>query len=85
MATRPSKAAFLKDMKARFPDRWEVDRMEARFEGQAAVGAIKIHCLEDDKIFLSDFSAKLDDKGKISELTLDGVHVGKFIGRMHSS
>jgi hypothetical protein len=85
MRTRPTKAAFLKDMKTHFPDRWEVARMQTRFEGKNVIGAIKIHCLQDDKIFLSDFSAKLDDKGRISDLTLDGVHVGKFIGRMHDS
>ena len=85
MPARPTRAAFLRDMKTHFPDRWEVARLQSRFEGQNVVGAIKIHCMEDDKVFLSDFSATLDGKGKISDLTLDGVHVGKFIGRMHTS
>jgi hypothetical protein len=85
MKAHPAKAAFLKEMKTHFPDRWKVEHMQTRFEGKNVVGAIKIHCLEDDKTFLSDFSARLDERGRISELTLDGVHVGKYIGRMHGS
>ncbi len=80
---RPAKSALLEQMKAYFPDRWEVERLDSRVEGPNAVGAIKIHCHEDDKVFLSDFAAKLDSKGRVVELSLDGVQVGKFIGRLH--
>ncbi len=83
MASSISKAALLKQMKAQFPDRWEVARLDARFEKQKVTGIVKIHCLQDDKIFLSDYSAKVDAKGRLSALTLDGVHVGKFVGRLH--
>ncbi len=80
-----AKSVLLKQMKAYFPDRWEVNRLDSRIEGLNAAGAIKIHCHEDDKVFLSDFSAKLDSKGRIVEFSLDGVQVGKFIGRLHRS
>jgi hypothetical protein len=83
MAKHITRAALLTQMRAHFPDRWEVAHMDTRFEGEKVIGAVKIHCIQDDKVFLSDFSAKLDKKGRISDLTLDGVHVGKFIGRMH--
>jgi hypothetical protein len=78
-----SKAALIKQMETRFPDRWEVTRLETRVEAERILGAIKIHCREDNKVFLSDFSVKLDGKGRITEFTLDGVNVGKFIGRLH--
>lgn len=78
-----SKSRLLKQMGACFPDRWEVERLESRLEGENVLGAIKIHCHEDDKIFLSDFAAKLDKNGRLSGLTLDGVMVGKFVGRLH--
>lgn len=71
-------------MEKYFPDRWEVSGLQSRIDGRGVSGAIKIHCREDDKVFLSDFSAKLDAGGKISELTLDGVTVGKFVGRLHT-
>ena len=80
-----AKSALVKQMKAYFPDRWEVDRLDGRIDGLSASGAIKIHCREDDKVFLSDFSARLDSKGRIIEFSLDGVQVGKFIGRLHRS
>ena len=85
MAGKASNAALLKQMKEHFPDRWDVARIDSRVEGRRVSGAIKIHCREDDKVFLSDFTAKLDAKGKLTDLTLDGVHVGKFIGRLHHS
>jgi len=85
LANPTSKASLLKQMEAYFPDRWEVTQLTSRAEGKTVAGAIKIHCLEDDKLFLSDFSARLDRKGKIEELTLDGVSVGKFVGRLHTS
>jgi hypothetical protein len=81
----PSKASLKRQLGAYFPDRWEIERLESRIEGENMLGTIKIHCLQDDKVFLSDFAARLDDKGKIQRLTLDGVNVGKFVGRLHSS
>ncbi len=80
-----SKAALLKEMTRYFPDRWEVTDIESRRRGDVCFGAVKIHCSEDDKLFLSDFSARLDGKGKVVELTLDGVEVGKYVGKLHSS
>ncbi len=85
MANQVSKARLLKQMEAYFPDRWEVAQLTSRAEGKTVAGTIKIHCLEDDKLFLSDFSAKLGQRGKIEELTLDGVSVGKFVGRLHTA
>jgi len=79
------KSTLLKQMEAYFPDRWEVAKLDSRTEGRNVIGAIKIHCLEDDKVFLSDFSATLDKDGRIRELELDGVTVGKFVGRLHSA
>ena len=83
MAKRVTKAALLTQMKAHFPDRWEVSHMDSRVDGQHVVGAIKIRCLEDEKTFLSDFTARLDDQGRLAAFTLDGVNVGKFVGRIH--
>lgn len=80
-----TKSLLLKEMKSYFPDRWEVERLNSKVEGLNAAGTVKIHCREDDKVFLSDFSAKLDSKGRVVELSLDGVQVGKFIGRLHDS
>ncbi len=80
-----TKEALIRQLTKHFPDRWEVTRVDSRVEGKNVLGAIKIHCKQDDKLFLSDFAAKLDGKGRITELTLDGVHVGKFVGRMHES
>ena len=80
-----SKPTLLKQMSKYFPDRWEVTKIESRIEGPNVVGAIKIHCMQDDKVFLSDFAAKLDGKGRLTGLTLDGVEVGKFVGRIHES
>ena len=57
--------------------------MESKIRGTKAVGTIKIHCREDDKVFLSDFSAKIDSKGHLADLTLDGVNIGRFVGRLH--
>lgn len=84
MDKKPTKSSLVRQMGKYFPDRWEVSGLRSRVEGRDVTGAIKIHCREDDKVFLSDFSAKLDGEGKISELTLDGVAVGKFVGRLHT-
>lgn len=46
-------------------------------EGDRAFGAVRIHCLEDDKVFLTDFDARLDQTGKVIGLELDGVKVRK--------
>ena len=83
MTKTVTKAALLKQIESHFPDRWEVARLDSRVDGRSVSGAIKIHCTQDDKLFLSDFAAKLDGTGRIIDMTLDGVHVGKFIGRMH--
>jgi hypothetical protein len=80
-----SNARLLKQMAKYFPARWEVTRMDARVEGNAAAGTIKILCREDNKTFLSDFSAELDSQGRIRGLTLDGVSVVNFVGRLHPS
>ena len=85
MAKAITRAALLQQMKASFPDRWEVERLDSRVQGRNVFGTIKIHCKQDEKLFLSDFSAKIDGKGRVIDLTLDGVHVGKFIGRIHES
>ena len=85
MAKTITRAALLKQVKAHFPERWEVERLDTRVDGQNVTGAIKIHCKQDEKLFLSDFTAKIDRKGQVTDITLDGVHVGKFIGRMHES
>lgn len=83
MAKQFSKRGLLKEMTRYFPDRWEVARLKGKADGERVAGTIKIHCLEDDRNFLSDFDATLDQKGKIVEFTLDGVTVGKFVGRLH--
>lgn len=83
MPRKISQKQLVKEMRRFFPDRWEVARMQSRFEGDKAEGTIKIHCLKDDKQFLSDFEAKLDSTGRILELDLDGVSVGKYVGRQH--
>ncbi len=85
MARPVTKAGLLKQMEVYFPDRWEVTHLASKTEGRTVSGAIKIRCSQDEKVFLSDFSAKLDRKGKIQELTLDGVSVGKYVGRLHET
>lgn len=82
---RVARTKLLSEMSRYFPDRWEVTHIEAKSDGDRYHGAIKIHCNEDDKFFLSDFSAKVDKRGRVAELTLDGVQVGKFVGKLHSS
>ena len=78
-----ARGLLLRQMAAYFPDKWEVSHLRSRSEGENVVGAVKIHCREDDKTFLSDFSIRLDRRGKIAELTLDGVAVGKFVKQLH--
>lgn len=83
MPKKVTKAALLNQVRARFPDRWEVTSFVGKIDGDSASGAIKIHCTQDDRLFLSDFAAKFDNRGNVVDLTLDGVHVGKFIGKPH--
>ncbi len=64
-----------REMKACFPDRWDVSRLTSRREEGAILGTVKIHCSADDKTFMSDYVARLDRDGRIVELSLDGVHV----------
>jgi hypothetical protein len=80
-----TKTKLLKQMSAYFPDRWEVTRLQSHLTGNDVAGTVKIHCMEDDKVFLSDFSARIDAAGTVKDLTLDGVHVGKFVGRLHGN
>ncbi len=74
------KQKLLREMSVFFPKRWEVAEMRTRMTGNEARGTIKIHCSADDKTFMSDFDAKLDSKGRISQFALDGVVVKKKLG-----
>lgn len=85
MKRKTTKTKLLKQMGEYFPDRWDVTRLRSRVSGSDVVGTLRIHCKEDDKVFLSDFSAKLDAEGSLKDLTLDGVQVGKFVGRLHDN
>lgn len=71
---------LIEEMEKVFPARWEVSRLRSRVEGDRAKGTIKIHCATDDKTFMSDYEAKLDQKGRITEFALDGVVVKRKLG-----
>jgi len=80
MKQTPLGRTLIREMSVYFPRRWEVSAISVKKAGDRATGTIKIYCATDDKTFLSDFDARLDSKGGIRELAIDGVMVKNKLG-----
>ena len=81
---RAGSKKLLSGIKEYLPDRWEVSRLKWWNVPDGVRGTVKIHCLEDDMLFLSDFAASLDPSGRVCDLSLDGLPVDKFVRGQHA-